>query len=72
MTLHYDRCIIITTKQTKQEERKVVVMQNLFTEKELEKVTNPEERKHLIECAEDNEKIDLEFMRIMEKYNLFQ
>lgn len=47
-------------------------MQNLFTEKELEKVTNPEEKKHLIECAEDNEKIDREFMRIMKKYDLFQ
>lgn len=47
-------------------------MQNLFTEKELEKVTDPEERKHLIECAKDNEKIDREFMRIMGKYNLFQ
>lgn len=47
-------------------------MQTLFSKDELEKITNPEEKKHLIECAEDNEKIDREFMRIMKKYSLFQ
>lgn len=31
--------------------------QNLFTEEELEKVTDEAERKHLIECAQDQSKI---------------
>lgn len=33
--------------------------QNLFTEEELAKVTDEAERKHLIECAQDQSKIDL-------------
>lgn len=32
--------------------------QNLFTEEELAKVTDEAERKHLIECAQDQSKID--------------
>lgn len=32
--------------------------QNLFTEEELAKVTDETERKHLIECAQDQSKID--------------
>lgn len=33
--------------------------QNLFTEEELAKVTDEAERKHLIECAQDQSKIDI-------------
>lgn len=44
--------------------------QNLFTEEELAKVTDEAERKHLIECAQDQSKIDLQYMKIMEKYDL--
>ena len=33
--------------------------QNLFTEEELAKVTDEAERKHLIECAQDQSKIDM-------------
>lgn len=40
--------------------------QNLFTEEELAKVTDEAERKHLIECAQDQSKIDLQYMKIME------
>ena len=35
--------------------------QNLFTEEELAKVTDEAERKHLIECAQDQSKIDLQY-----------
>ena len=45
--------------------------QNLFTEEELAKVTDEAERKHLIECAQDQSKIDLQYMKIMEKYDLW-
>lgn len=34
--------------------------QNLFTEEELAKVTDEAERKHLIECAQDQSKIDIQ------------
>lgn len=44
--------------------------QNLFTEEELAKVTDEAERKHLIECAQDQSKIDLQYMKIMSKYDL--
>lgn len=40
--------------------------QNLFTEEELAKVIDEAERKHLIECAQDQSKIDLQYMKIME------
>lgn len=33
--------------------------QNLYTEEELAKVTDEAERKHLIECAQDQSKIDM-------------
>lgn len=46
--------------------------QNLFTEAELAKVTDEAERKHLIECAQDQSKIDLQYMKIMEKYDLWE
>lgn len=46
--------------------------QNLFTEAELAKVTDETERKHLIECAQDQSKIDLQYMKIMEKYDLWE
>lgn len=46
--------------------------QNLFTEAELAKVTDEEERKHLIECAQDQSKIDLQYMKIMDKYDLWE
>lgn len=46
--------------------------QNLFTEEELAKVTDEAERKHLIECAQDQSKIDLQYMKIMEKYDLWE
>jgi hypothetical protein len=46
--------------------------QNLFTEEELAKVTDRAERKHLIECAQDQSKIDLQYMKIMEKYDLWE
>ena len=36
--------------------------QNLFTEEELAKVTDETERKHLIECAQDQSKIDMKYM----------
>lgn len=39
--------------------------QNLFTEEELAKVTDEAERKHLIECAQDQSKIDMKYMEIM-------
>ena len=45
--------------------------QTLFSKEELAKVTNAAERKHLIECAQDQSKIDLWYMQIMEKYELF-
>lgn len=46
--------------------------QNLFTEEELAKVIDEAERKHLIECAQDRSKIDLQYMKIMEKYDLWE
>lgn len=46
--------------------------QNLFTEEELAKVTDEVERKHLIECAQDYSKIDLQYMKIMTKYDLWE
>ena len=46
--------------------------QNLFTEEELAKVTDEAERKHLIECAQDQSKIDLQYMKIMGKYDLWE
>lgn len=46
--------------------------QNLFTEEELAKVTDEAERKHLIECAQDQSKIDLRYMKIMDKYDLWE
>lgn len=46
--------------------------QNLFTEEELAKVTDEAERKHLIECAQDQSKIDLQYMKIMTKYDLWE
>ena len=46
--------------------------QNLFTEAELAKVTDEEERKHLIECAKDQSKIDLQYMKIINKYDLWE
>lgn len=45
--------------------------QTLFSNDELAKVTNTAERNHLIECAQDQSKIDLWYMEIMEKYGLF-
>lgn len=42
--------------------------QNLFTEEELAKVTDEAERKHLIECAQDQSKIDMKYMEIMSKF----
>lgn len=44
--------------------------QNLFTEEELAKVTDEAERKHLIECAQDQSKIDMKYMEIMSKYEM--
>ena len=46
--------------------------QNLFTEEELAKVTDETERKHLIECAQDQSKIDMKYMEIMSKYDLWE
>lgn len=46
--------------------------QNLFTEEELAKVTDKAERKHLIECAQDQSKIDMKYMEIMSKYDLWE
>ena len=46
--------------------------QNLFTQAELAKVTDEEERKLLIECAQDQSKIDLQYMKIMGKYDLWE
>lgn len=45
--------------------------QTLFSNSELARVMNEAERNHLIECAQDQSKIDLWYMEIMEKYNLF-
>lgn len=47
-------------------------MKALFSEEELARVENEEERKHLIECAEDYSKIDMRYMEIMSKYNLWE
>lgn len=44
----------------------------LFTDEELEKVENEEERQHLIECAADNSKLDEWYMQIMTKYGLWK
>lgn len=46
--------------------------QNLFTEEELAKVTDEAERKHLIECAQDQSKIDQKYIEIMSKYDLWE
>ena len=46
--------------------------QTLFSEEELAKVETEEERQHLIECAKDNSKIDIKYLEIMEKYDLFE
>lgn len=46
--------------------------QTLFSEEELARVETEEERKHLIECARDNSKIDMRYFDIMKKYNLFE
>lgn len=46
--------------------------QNLFTEEELAKVTDEAERKHLIVCAQDQSKIDLRYIKIMTKYDLWE
>lgn len=46
--------------------------QTLFTEEELDRVKNQEEKEHLIECAEDNSKIDVKYFEIMKKYDLFE
>lgn len=46
--------------------------QNLFTEEELAKVTDETERKHLIECTQDQSKIDMKYMEIMSKYDLWE
>lgn len=46
--------------------------QTLFTAEELERVETEAERRHLIECAIDNEKIDMYYFSIMEKYGLFE
>lgn len=55
------------------EEKEETVKENkLFSEEELAKVESEEERKHLIECAEDNEKIDMWYMEIMSKYDLWE
>ena len=45
--------------------------QTLFSNSELARVANEDERNHLIECAQDQSKIDLWYMEIMEKYDLF-
>lgn len=50
----------------------MITKQNLFTEEELAKVTDEAERKRLIECAQDQSKIDLQYMKIMEKYDLWE
>lgn len=44
----------------------------MFTGEELARVAAEEERRHLIECAEDNSKIDMWYMEIMEKYGLWE
>ena len=50
----------------------MITKQNLFTEEELAKVTDEAERKHLIECAQDQSKIDMKYMEIMSKYDLWE
>lgn len=46
--------------------------QNLFTEEELAKVTDEAERKHLIECAQDQSKIDMKYMENWKKGRLWK
>lgn len=46
--------------------------QTLFSEEELARVETEDERNHLIECAKDNSKIDMEYLEIMKKYDLFE
>lgn len=46
--------------------------QTLFTDEELARVEIAEERKHLIECARDNSKIDMKYFEIMKKYDLLE
>lgn len=43
-----------------------------FSEEELAKVETEEERKHLIECAKDESKIDMKYYEIMTKYDLWE
>lgn len=50
----------------------MITKQNLFIEEELAKVTDEAERKHLIECAQDQSKIDMKYMEIMSKYDLWE
>lgn len=45
--------------------------QTLFSNSELARVIDKAERNHLIECVQDQSKIDLWYMEIMEKYDLF-
>ncbi|MFR2184784.1 hypothetical protein [Blautia massiliensis (ex Durand et al. 2017)] len=46
--------------------------QTLFSEEELARVETEEERRHLIECAKDESKIDMKYYEIMKKYDLFE
>lgn len=39
--------------------------QTLFSEEELARVETEEERRHLIECAKDESKIDMKYYEIM-------
>lgn len=43
-----------------------------FTDEELAKVGTEEERKHLVECAADNSKLDEWYFQIMTKYDLWK
>ena len=52
-------------------EVRTVKNQTLFSNSELARVIDKAERNHLIECAQDQSKIDLWYMEIMEKYDLF-
>lgn len=49
-----------------------VYKNQLFTIEDLSKVEKITEREHLIKCEEDASEIDNEYMRIMDKYDLWE
>ena len=63
-------------KENRCEIRIVIVIRETpdaaFTDEELARVDTEEERKHLVECAADNSKLDEWYFQIMTKYDLWK